>query len=214
MASKRSTTSSAAAASKKPRRQVSTATFRKWQRQFESQYQSLTWLRCDADGKDHELVDKLWCHLCRKHESAIHSSKNFSRAWIEGSNNHNTSNITDHATSHQHHAAIIREQAVVAKATQQPITSYSPIAASLMTMDDAVKKMKMKFNISYLLAKEGIAFKKYPALYELEARHGVNLGFAYKTKDSAIRPLYAILPGANESLFFTLSLLDLTSLVF
>ena len=52
-----------------------------------------------------------------------------------------------------------------------------------MTMDDAVKKKK--FYISYLLAKEGIALKKYPALYELEARHGVNLGFAYKSKDSA-----------------------------
>ena len=30
-----------------------------------------------------------------------------------------------------------------------------------------------------------MAFKKYPALYRLEERHGVELGNAYKTKDSA-----------------------------
>ena len=37
----------------------------------------------------------------------------------------------------------------------------------------------------YLLAMEGMAFMKYPALYRLEERHGVELGNAFKTKDSA-----------------------------
>lgn len=60
-----------------------------------------------------------------------------------------------------------------------------PLAASLMVMNDAVKTKMKKFDICYLLATEGIAFKKYPAFFELEARHGVNLGFAYKTKNSA-----------------------------
>ena len=36
-----------------------------------------------------------------------------------------------------------------------------------------------------LVAKEDMAFKKYPALYRLEERHGVKLGNSYKTKDSA-----------------------------
>ena len=53
-------------------------------------------------------------------------------------------------------------------------------------MDDAIKeRMKKKFGICYVMAKEGLAFQKYPALHELEAQHGVDLGFAYKTKDSA-----------------------------
>jgi len=30
-----------------------------------------------------------------------------------------------------------------------------------------------------------MAFRKYPALHELEICHGVDLGPAYKTKDSA-----------------------------
>ena len=37
----------------------------------------------------------------------------------------------------------------------------------------------------YLMVKEGIAFEKYVALYELEARHDVDLGSAYKTAPSA-----------------------------
>ena len=41
------------------------------------------------------------------------------------------------------------------------------------------------FDMCYLLAKEGMALKKYPALYSLEERHGVELGNAYKTKYSA-----------------------------
>ena len=48
-----------------------------------------------------------------------------------------------------------------------------------------LEKMERKFDMCYLLAKEGMAFKKYPALYSLEERYGVELGNAYKTKDSA-----------------------------
>ena len=39
--------------------------------------------------------------------------------------------------------------------------------------------------MSYVLLKENLAFKKYPAIYELELNYGVNLGHAYRTKDSA-----------------------------
>ena len=56
-------------------------------------------------------------------------------------------------------------------------------------MDEAVKdRLWKKFDICYVMAMEKIAFRKYPALHALEARqarHGVDLGEAYKTKDSA-----------------------------
>ena len=35
------------------------------------------------------------------------------------------------------------------------------------------------------MAKEGIAFSKYPALYDLESRHDVDIGVAYKNDVSA-----------------------------
>ena len=55
-----------------------------------------------------------------------------------------------------------------------------------MTMDATVKeRVKKKFDISYVLAKESLPFTKYPALHQLEQRHEVDLGEAYKTRESA-----------------------------
>ena len=45
--------------------------------------------------------------------------------------------------------------------------------------------MKCKFDICYVIAKEGIAFSKYPALYDLESQHDVDLGVAHKNDVSA-----------------------------
>ena len=44
------------------------------------------------------------------------------------------------------------------------------------------ERLKKKFDIYFLLAK---AFLKYPAILELEEHHGVDDGFAYRTKNSA-----------------------------
>ena len=128
---------------------------------------------------------KLWCNVCRKYESNIRGLKNFSRAWLEGSGNHKTSSIVDHATSEQHKVAMMRLRRDQAKESE-PIVSYSPIARSLMTMDTTVReRVKKKFDISYVLAKESMPFTKYQALHQLEQRHGVDLGEAYKTRESA-----------------------------
>ena len=75
---------------------------------------------------------------------------------------------------------------MAAKATNQSITTYSPIACALFTIDRTVKeRMIKKFDICFVIAKEGLAFRKYPSLHELEVRHGVDLSFSYKTKTSA-----------------------------
>jgi hypothetical protein len=49
----------------------------------------------------------------------------------------------------------------------------------------AQERMMKKFDICFVIAKEDMAFRKYPSLHELEARHGVDLGQSYMTKDSA-----------------------------
>jgi len=52
----------------------------------------------------------------------------------------------------------------------------------LLNLDDGTRqRMRKKFNICYMIAKESIPFAKYPALIEPESRHGVNLGPAYRT---------------------------------
>ena len=81
---------------------------------------------------------------------------------------------------------MVRVRGDAARASNQPVTSYSPIARSLLVMDEVVQgRMKKKFDICYIMAKESVGFRKYPALHELEERHGVDLGFAYKTAVSA-----------------------------
>ena len=79
-------------------------TFNKLKIQFDRDYDSLSWLRCETS--DNALVENLWCHACRKYESAITGLKNFSNAWIKGSTNQKTSNVVDHAKSEQHATAM------------------------------------------------------------------------------------------------------------
>ena len=108
--------------------------------------------------------------------------KNYSSVWISGSRNHKTSCVIDHANSDQHKAAMNHTR----KASGVPIMEYSPIARGLLNMDKTAQEhINKKFDICYVMGKECLAFAKYPALHELEVRHGVDLGQAYKTKDSA-----------------------------
>ena len=58
--------------------------------------------------------------------------------------------------------------------------------------------MRLKFNLCYLVVKEGIAFKKYVALYELEVCHDVDLGHAYKTAPSAKLLTYYIVESRRQ----------------
>ena len=49
------------------------------------------------------------------------------------------------------------------------------------SMDEATReKTKKKFDISYMIAKEKMAFTKMKPICELEERHGVSLGAGYK----------------------------------
>ena len=68
----------------------------------------------------------------------------------------------------------------------ESISSFAPIHAALNTLGDDEREMLCrKFDIAYLLGKEKLSFRKYPAICELEVCHGVNLGYAYKTDTAA-----------------------------
>ncbi len=146
-------------------------------------HKTLTWLRCDKQEKH---VESLWCATCRRFEDKIRGIKNFFAAWITGSTNQKLSNVFDHAKSDQHKRSMSLLRAEPTKATNAPVTAYAPIAQSLLSMDKSFQeRMGKKFDVCYMLAKENLAFRKYPAIHELESRHGVDLGQSYATKDSA-----------------------------
>ena len=114
-----------------------------------------------------------------------YSMKNFSRAWIDGSTNQKATNIMDHASSEQHKAVMALLRREQAKNASEPVTSYSTIARCLHnpTLDVATReRLQKKF---YLLAKENLPYTKYPSIHEFLERHGVELGFSYKTRESA-----------------------------
>ena len=50
---------------KKAKRQVAVSTFEKWQRNYDRDHQTLSWLRCDTDKADRNLVALLWCSVSR-----------------------------------------------------------------------------------------------------------------------------------------------------
>ena len=117
------------------KRQASFACFKKRQSAYDKEHQSLSWLHCDVDSSDKSVVDLLWCEVCRQH-----GMKNYSAAWVNGTDNHKTSCIVDHATSSQHKAAMNRFRLKQAKATAVPLATFSPIAQSLCTIDDTSQK--------------------------------------------------------------------------
>ena len=135
------------------KRQVSKDYLLKWQRTYERDYQTMTWLRADFED-DRMMVSTLWCEVCRRYEERICTKKNFSKAWIEGSTNYRASNVTDHACSEQHKSAMAL---LTSKSKSESITTYSSLARSMFstTLSPAHREqIKKKFEICYLLAKE------------------------------------------------------------
>ena len=86
--------------------QVAVSTFERWQRNYDHNYQTLSWWRFDTDKVDRNLVALLWCSACRDYQDKICSMKNYSSAWITGTENQRTSNVLDHVACDQHIAAM------------------------------------------------------------------------------------------------------------
>ena len=63
--------------------------------------------------------------------------KNYSRAWVTGSTNQRTSNVLDLVASDQHKAAMSHLRTAQAKASNEPLTSYAPIARSLLMLEES-----------------------------------------------------------------------------
>ena len=128
-------------------------------------------------------MKRLKCSVCTRFRSRIMHRRNFSDRWIVGADSVRTSNIRDHAHSEQHDHAMSLLKQESAKAEGKSCYSYAPIAMALSTLPDGEKeRLWKKFDIAYLVAREKLSFRKYPAICELEAKHGVDLGTNYRTQ--------------------------------
>ena len=82
-----------ASSSATKKRRVDCATYEKWQRDLDHEYQTTSWLDCSSEkhsGKT--VVAKLKCKICSEFESRIQRRKNFSSKWIDGAESMRVSN--------------------------------------------------------------------------------------------------------------------------
>ena len=151
------------------------ATVDKWVLDHDKTLNTTTSLQYEKADRHH--VALLRCSVCKRFEERIKSSRNFSPAFIEGTSNLRTSSFKDHAKSDMHGRAMH----LLRKEQCTSVTDYLPVAQALYRMDQTVERQtKMKFDVAYTIAKEGIAFTKMNSLCQLQERHGVKLGECYK----------------------------------
>ena len=99
---KRSQDESATCSTTKKRR-VDYATFQKWQRDLDREYQTMTWLDCSSEKeRGKKVVVQLKCKVCSDFVEKIRGRKNFSEKWIVGADSVRVSNVRDHAQNDQH----------------------------------------------------------------------------------------------------------------
>ena len=84
--------------------------------------------------------------------------------------------------------------------------SYAPIAQSLSFLsEDEWRRLKAKFDIAYFVATEQLAFRKYPRICELEARHGVDLGRSYLHENAGKEFVHFIAESKRKDLLSVVS---------
>ena len=164
-----SSSSSGESASK--RRKITKATVDKWIIEHDKALSTSLWMNYEESDRSH--VSKLFCKVCKRFEDL----RNFNRAFIDGSANLRTSSFKDHATSDMHERAMC----LLKKEQSSTVTEYSPLFRSFTKMDLTTnRKIRWKFDTAYTIAKEGMAFTKMSSLFQLQDRHGTNLGFSYR----------------------------------
>ena len=108
--------------------------------------------------------------------------KGFQKSWITGCRNYKLSAPREHCDGLPHRTALSyyfkeknREYVEEREAKQLPLS------ASFLAGDQrTTEQVKKKFEVAYFVAKEEMAFKKYPSILKLEEMHGVDIGNAYR----------------------------------
>lgn len=168
------------------KKRVTYETFKKWQRDFDAECSTMTWLDCETCTEGcKKVVEKLKCKVCAEFADRIRGRRNFSEKWIVGANSVRTSNVRDHAHNDQHKHAMSLLSKQRAQSSGLAPASYAPIAKAFNTLsEDERERLKVKFDIAYFVATEKLPYTKYPKICELEARHGVQVGTSYLNENA------------------------------
>ena len=145
-------------------RSVTRKTVEKWIRENDKTLDTTLWLKFDVVvAVDHDHVSKLKCSICDQFEERLISMWNYNSAFVEGTTNTHASSFKEHASTEMHKRAMI----LYKKEHSTNVCDYAPIARALLlpSMDELTRaRLKRKFEIAYLIAKEKMPFKKMKTL--------------------------------------------------
>ena len=80
-------------------------------------------------------------------------------------------------------------------------SSYAPIAKALHELsEDARSTLRIKFDIAYFVASQKLAFTNYPAICDLESKHGVKVGSCYLNQNAGKTFCHFIAESKTEEL--------------
>lgn len=161
------------------KRKVTRKTVEKWITENDKTLDTTLWLKFEVATGDREHVSTLKCTVCQQFKERLVSMRNYNPAFVEGTSNTRTSSFKEHASTEMHKRAM----ALYKKQHSSNICEYAPIAKALLllSMDELTRvRLKRKFDIAYLIAKEKMSFKKMKLLCDLEERHGVDIGGSYR----------------------------------
>lgn len=206
---------SSSARSKKKSRSLTVETANNWRETSLATYLAKDWLIINADetGKN---VASLNCSVCNKYAEQVKSMKQFSHSWaFEGSTNLRLTNAQDHAKGEPHRRALdlsLYEMGKTGQERSKILLSHSgdlqqqqiTVGISKMMADD-FEELKIKFDVAYLIAKEELPMSKYSSLLDMEERHGVKIGNAYRSAMSCSDFISAIGNEMTQQLIETLN---------
>ena len=128
------------------KRKVTVNTVNKWISDHDRSMNTTQWLHFDSNGT---FVTALKCTVCIQFEEKLIGCRNFTRSFIRGSTNLQSSSFKEHSKSFMHRRAMI----LLRQTQSQHVTEYSPITKSLTTLDIATEaKIRRKFDVAYSIA--------------------------------------------------------------
>ncbi len=143
----------------------------KWITENDREFDTSVWLKFDMADRQHVAVLK--CSICSRFSDKLESMRNFRPAFIDGTTNIRLSTVKDHAATDMHARAML----LFKKQQSSNVVEYAPIARCFAqaSMDEATReKTKRKFDISFMIAKEKLAFTKMKPIRR-EARSEIRI---------------------------------------
>jgi len=178
---------------KSSKRTLSVATADNWKKTSLVKFSGEDWLQLNIDPTNKSNVSSLVCKVCKKFEDRINSMKSFNEAWVrDGSKRLLLHAAIEHAESEPHKKAYdlhLKGQGLSIRQRSEVIETSNPNSGGVVRGLDAMKqkdfeKTKKKFETMYFVIKEELPITKFAKILELEERHGVILGNAYRNSMS------------------------------